>query len=172
MKKEFWGGGFAAIIAFFGAWAVGQTTDAKALQLLDGMLPSIRFLCSSVMTATSSILALILSLISFTIKSDRQLRSEHYGRVRNIAKLTCAGFIGAVILLLIICVPINEAPENLYPVLNALYYFVLVYAALLGGLLVTIVLQLYQAASNIIILADPNGEAENLLVKDNPEKEE
>lgn len=155
---------------FFGAWAVGHTTDAKALQLLEGMLPSIRFLCSAVMTATSTILALILTLISFTSQSDRQLRSEHYGRVRNIAKLTCAGFIGSVILLLIICVPINEAPEKLYPLLNFLHG-ILLYAALLGGLLVTIVLQLYQAASDIIILADPNGEAENLLVKEAPEKD-
>ncbi|NNE92919.1 MAG: hypothetical protein HKN23_14845 [Verrucomicrobiales bacterium] len=168
-QREAWGGVVAAAIAFLGSWSVGYVSDGKAMDLLKGMLPSTRFMCASVMTATSTILALILTLISFTAQSDKHLKSRYFTRVKQIALLACTGFIAAIILLLIISLPIEEASEKLYPFFRFLYYFVLVYSALLGGLLVTIILKLYRAAAAVIVLIDPDADDTDLLVDEEPE---
>ncbi|MDF1813800.1 MAG: hypothetical protein P1V20_16480 [Verrucomicrobiales bacterium] len=171
LRRDWAGGIIAGLITLTGAWAVGQVTDGKALDLLGGMLPSVRFLCGSVMTATATVLTLILTLISFTSSREKQLRGEHYDKIRLIAKLACTGFIGSIVLLLIITLPIGEAPEKVYPFLQFFYYFVLISSCALGGLLVTIVLKLYQAATTIIIIVHPEKDNGSLVMEENQDAE-
>lgn len=163
MNKAIYGGVVAGTVILFGSYMVGQLSDFEALDFLKAMLPSTRFLCSAVITSTSTILALILTLISFSNSTDKSIKSEHYDSIKFIAKLSTAAFIGAVILLLFINLPLENASDKLMVYFEVIYYFLLVYVAILGGLLITITLMLYQAAENMILIVHPE-EDTNLLI--------
>ncbi len=154
-RRAIYGGLAAAIIAVLGIWAVGFTSGRIARILLQATLPSLRFLCSAVMTSTASILALMLTLLSFSRSTDQRLASSHYTRVRHIALMACAVFIAALVLLLLLSIPVSEAenvPSNWY---STIYYIILSYAALLGGALIATVLMLYHAVRDIIGVVHP-----------------
>jgi len=134
------------------------------------MRPSLRFICSAVLTATSTILAILFTLISFSKNIDYEIKSEHYKRVKWIARLCTATFIAAVILLMSLSLPLEESNETLHSHYEAIYYSLLVYSALMGGMMISIILMLYAAASALIMLAHPEREATSLLRKEKEEK--
>jgi hypothetical protein len=94
------GGAIALVVTFGGAWAVGETSGAEARALLNGMLPTTRFLCSGVMTASATTLALMLTLLSLSANTSSKLKQDHYERVRQIALLDAIAFIAATCVLL------------------------------------------------------------------------
>ena len=73
--------------------------------------------------------------------------------------------IAALVLLMTLNVPINNAEETFAGFYNVVYYTMLVYAAVIGGFMITIILLLYQAARDIILIAHPNRQAEGLYVE-------
>lgn len=171
MKKFIPGILVTVITTFFGVFMVGQLNDFKAFDFLKAMLPSTRFLCAAVITATSTVLALILTLISFSNQTEKEIHTKHYTRIKDIAKLSTGAFIMAIVLLLFINLPLENASDKLMVWFEIIYYIVLVAVSILGGLLITIVLMLYKAAVEIILIADPEGEA-NLLIKSKEEEQE
>lgn len=126
-KRAAIGGGVAALVALAGMIIVNVSTGSEARFLLEGMLPSIRFLCSAVMTATATVLALMLTLLSITGTQEEQLKPLHYDRVRQIAKADSVTFAAALILLLVVSVPLaepSEVPDNWYTIV---YYVAVLY---------------------------------------------
>lgn len=155
-KRAMIGGGVTAGIALIGMLIVNVSSGSEARFLLQGMLPSLRFLCSAVMTATATILALMLTLLSFSNTQSRQLKSLHYDRVRQIAQVNSATFAAALVLLLLFSIPLAEAsevPANWYTVL---YYIAVLYTASLGGALITVILMLYNAITDLIGVIHPD----------------
>ena len=118
------------------------------------------------MTATATILALMLTLLSFSENADKKLRGYHYDRIWWIARF-CAGiFIMALVLLMVLNVPINNAEESFGGRYNMVYYILLVYAALIGGFMITIILLLYQATRDIIVIAHPDRTASGIYLNE------
>lgn len=164
-RRAIVGGVVAAVIAALGILGIRVGSGIALRGMLQAMLPSTRFLCSAVMTATATILALMLTLLSFSSNTDRRIKSTHYERVRQIALIDSIVFIGAIFLLLFITIPLEESlqvPDFLY---SGLYYVILVYSALLGGALITIVLMLYNAVKDLISIVHPAKES-GLVVED------
>lgn len=146
----------AAGIALAGMLLVNVGSGSEARFLLEAMMPSVRFLCSAVMTASATVLALMLTLISFSSGQDQRLKREHYDRVRQIALVDTWTFAAAIVLLLIISVPLAEAAEIPASWYSVVYYVTVVYAAALGGALIAIVLMLYRAITDLIGVIHPD----------------
>ena len=146
----------AAGIALAGMLLVNVGSGSEARFLLEAMMPSVRFLCSAVMTASATVLALMLTLISFSSGQERRLKRSHYDRVRKIALVDTGTFAAAIILLLIISVPLAEAAEIPAGWYSVVYYVTVVYAAALGGALIAIVLMLYRAITDLIGVIHPD----------------
>ena len=161
------GGVIATAVALGGVLVVNISSGSEAQSLLEGMLPSIRFLCSAVTTATATILALMLTMLSVSLGGEGQFKPSHYDRVRQIAFVDTGTFAAAIILLLLVSIPFSQSQNDVPTVLyTVLYYIVLGYAAVLGGALVSIVLMLYNAITDLISVGDPNQESHLLMDAD------
>ncbi len=156
------GGILSAGVIFLGTKLLGNISDNEAIDNLEEIRPTLRFTASGAMTATATILALMLTLLSFSENADRKLKGYHYDRIWWIARFAAIVFIAALILLMFLNVPINNAEESLSGLYTTVYYVMLVYVALIGGFLITIVLLLYQASRDIILIAHPDRRAESL----------
>ncbi len=142
----------AAVVTGIATFAVGQVTQSEARVLVEAILPTSRFLCSAVMTATATILALMLTLLGLTIKSEQNLGNEFYRRIREIAFYDMIVLVVATCFLVIHCIPITKSdsiPEWWY---SAVYYGLLLIAAMIGGALVSIVVMLYSAIREVIMV--------------------
>ncbi len=170
IKSSLIGGTVSAIVIFLGTYLLGNISDAEAIHNLQEIRPTLRFTASGSLTATATILALMLTLLSFSQQSDRQLKAYHYNRIWWIARFAAIVFIAALVLLMTLNVPISNAEETFAGVYNIVYYTLLVYTALIGGLLITIILLLYQAARDIILIAHPDRKVKSLYA--NPEADE
>eukprot|EP00913_Durusdinium_trenchii_P028422 g26650.t1 len=122
----------------------------EALHLLEATLPTTRFLCSAVMTASATVLALMLTMLSFGITTERELNRVIYHRLKQIALYDTLIFIAASCFLVMHCVPLRESdqmPTGWYAIV---YYVVLCTASIVAGGVVTVVAMLYAAIRDLI----------------------
>ncbi len=158
-------GGATAAVVGFGAMAVVGTASAfEARRLLDAVLPTVRFAASAYVAGGATILALMLTLITFSISHDLDFHATHYKRIRDIAALTTASIVGSVVLLMFLSFPIGEADVEQGWYLGV-YYAVLLGGALTGGTFIAIMLMLFYAVRQLIgVGLDPS--ASSLVVTD------
>ena len=163
LKYSLVGGSLTAATIFAGTYLLGGVSDAEAIDNLREIRPTLRFTASGTMTATATIVALMLTLLSFSKQTEDKMKGWHYERIRWIARFSAGTFIAALVLLMILNVPINNAEESFATVYNWVYYFMMAYAALLGGVMVTVILLLYEATQDIILVMHPNTDADFLF---------
>jgi len=156
------GGGIAALVLTVVEFSVGRTNSWEAKALLDAALPTIRFLCSSLMTAAATTLALMLTLLSLSAGTDREIKGAHFERIRLIAFVDVVAFIGATLLLSMLVVPFGEASDIPSRWYEGIYYTVTVSSSLLSGLVVAVMLLLYAAVRDMIDTVGP-GDASPLV---------
>ena len=156
LRSALAGGTLSAFVIFMGTYLLGSVSDYQAIDNLQEIRPTLRFTASGSMTATATILALMLTLLSFTQQSERRLLAYHYNRIWWIARFAAVVFIAALVLLMTLNVPITNATETFTGFYDVVYYVLLVYTALIGGLMISIILLLYQAARDIILIAHPD----------------
>ena len=164
------GGGAAALVLTVIEIAVGRTNGWEAQALLNAGLPTIRFLCSSLMTASATTLALMLTLLSLSSGSDREIKRAHFERIRLIAFVDVVAFIGATILLSMLIVPFSEASDIQLKWYEAIYYVVTVASAMLSGLVVAVMLLLYAAVRDMITTIGPGDESPLLVDEESAEE--
>lgn len=152
------GGGVAALVMFVIVAFVGSVSPFKAIKLLEAVLPTIRFLASSVLAAVATVMALMLTLLSLTYSSNYDFREIHYRRIRQITTLSTVAILASVILLLILGMPVEEA-EQLRLYYDIVYYTITALASLLGGLLIAIVLMLQRTIRGLIDIGHPDGDS-------------
>lgn len=143
------GGVAAAVVGFGGMTIVGTASSFEARRLLDAILPTVRFAASAYVAAGATILALMLTLITFSISHELEFRSSHYRRIRDIAALTTAVIVVSVILLMFLSFPLDEA-EGVREWYIWVYYAILFGSAVTGGLFVSTILMLYYAVRELI----------------------
>ncbi len=163
-KRILLGGVLTGIVALIGGYAVGQISGYEARVLLEATLPTTRFLCSAVMTATASILALMLTLLGLSSGSNVTLKPAHYIRVRRIAFLDLIAFIIATLFLLLLSVPVSESDTVPPSWFTAVYYAVLGISSALGGLLISTVLMLYDTVKDVIQVVGLHKEPSHMVV--------
>lgn len=129
---------------------MGYVGNAESRQLVEAILPTSRLLCSTVLTVTATILALMLTLLSLGANPDVELKDAHYYRIRKIAFYDAVVFGAGMVFFLLHCVPVHESdkiPEWWYP---TVYYGILALSAILAGSVVSIIAMLYMALRNLV----------------------
>ncbi|WP_020567348.1 hypothetical protein [Neolewinella persica] len=165
MKNTYWAGIIAAAIILSGNYLLGIINNADALEMINGSQPTIRFMCSAVMTATATILALLLTILSFTVNREEKLRKDHFKRLRTIAKMCTGTFVASMIGLLLLSIPYTKAEgtNEIAEYFSIIYYVMQMYAALMSAALITIVFMLYETAKTAIVLVDPSLDSTPIL---------
>lgn len=166
LRKAILGGLVAAVVSIAGSTMVGQVSGGEGRLLVEAMLPSTRFLCIAVMTASATILALMLTALGLSRNAPTPLRSSHYKRVEQIALFDSATFVLATLLLLILTIPIGESttlPGEWYTIA---YYVVLVLSSLLGGMLISVILMIYGTIRDLVEAIGLEKEDSPLLVSE------
>lgn len=105
------GGAVAALVMGAVTLAIGNLSSFEARTLLEASLPTVRFLCSAVMTASATTLALMLTMLSLSAGSDRKIKGARFERIRQIAFVDVVAFVGATLLLVALVVPFAESSE-------------------------------------------------------------
>lgn len=161
-KRALVGGVLAAGVALGGQWFVGQIySGAEALKLVDALVPAARSVGSSVVTASGTILALMLTMLSLTSQANSNFDRVFYHRVQRIGLLSTVALAAGILLLLFLSIPVQESDAVPSSWFGFVYYLLIVLTAGLAGLLVAIVLMLFNAMTSLIQVLSPTKPAEN-----------
>ena len=164
-KKALIGGVIAAVIALSAQWLVGQIySGLEARRLLEGMISSALFFGSSIVTGSATILALMLTMLGLTNSWDNDFSPLFFKRIERIGLLATVSLIGGVILLLFLSVPVKESDDLPSSWFTTIYYILIAYIAVLSGLIVGVVLMLFNAITSLIDVVRPS-------LDDEPEEE-
>ena len=145
-------GGLTAAGAVFAVTAlVGRVSSFEARRLVEGIKPTATFAASTYIATGATILALMSTVIAFSITHESEFRQSHYRRLRLIAASTTALILVSIALMTCLVVPIAEADaaSDGYVIL---YWAILILGSIGGGLTVTIVLMLNYAVRGLVDL--------------------
>lgn len=147
-------GGVAATLFVVGAggiW-VGPIDGREAEQLLQSMMPTLRFLGFAILSASATVLLLMLTLFSVSMGSPRRLRSSHYLRIRHLVSIDSLVLLGGIpfMLILILTPPLRRSAAVPAGWFLIEYSALLTIAGLLSGLLVAVTVMLYLAVRDLI----------------------
>lgn len=159
------GGVAAGVIGFGGMAIVGTATAFEARRLLDAVLPTARFAASAYVAGGATILALMLTLITFSITHEVEFRASHYKRIREIAAMTTAVIVASVLLLMFLSFPLDEAQvERGYYVW--VYYAILLGGAFTGGVFISVIFMLFYAVRGLIDVAEDDSKSPLTVTRD------
>lgn len=158
MPKALAGGAIAAVVAALAAGTTGVASGAEARALLQTIVPTIRFLTSAVITASATIMALMLTILSLSSSAEARFEDQHYRRVQLIGTLSAVAIAGGVVLLLFISIPTDES-EVLSGWYEPIYYGIVVVSSVLGGMQVAVVLMLREAIIGMVDAVRPEGDS-------------
>ncbi len=153
---------FAVIIG------VGQIHSFQARGLIEAVLPTARFLGSTVIGAAVTVLALLLTLIGLSLNAKEQFSARLYDRAVRITRIAVICIVMGVVVLLAVSVPVVEV-EEISEHYATLYYVLSVAMAVLGGLVTTMGLMIGATLRGLIGVAHPEGESD--LIDDLAESE-
>lgn len=161
VKRAIVGGIVSTIVMGTGTFILGQISGYKAMELLKNSMSGINMLCNTVILGSTTILALMLTLLGLSRSSESRLTDRHYKDVLMIAKSDTILIVAAVIAFLLLNLPISESKEVSSGWYETIYYASLMTASLLGGGFIAVVMMLYGTITNVILIVGLN-------IKDHP----
>ncbi len=144
------GGIVAMVVTLTVPLILGHISGYEAKVLIKNSIAGINTLCNTIVLASATILALLLTVLSLSSGSKTDLKDAHYKNVLNIAKLDTVVFVVSMITFLLLNIPITESEEIPIEYFTPIYYIATSLAAILSGALITVVLLLYSTISSII----------------------
>jgi hypothetical protein len=184
IKRAFVGGAVSTIIMGVGTFILGEISGYEAKALLSSSLSGINMLCNTVILGSSTILALMLTLLSLSRSARSKLSHAHYKHVLMVARTDTILIVAAVVMFLFLNLPITETKEVPTSWFSIVYYISLGMAAILGGGFIAVVTMLYGTISNVIAIVgfkqtdhplvehDDEEEVENKTAEDDKNEEE
>lgn len=170
-KKAFYGGIMATIFLGLGVFVLGSVSGYEAKKLIASSLPGLNMLCNTIVLASATILALLLTLLGISTGTDNKLKKAHYKQVLNIATFDTVLFVGALILFQLFNIPITEADNVPTRWFEVIYWSTLISSSILSGVMITVILMLYTTVTNIINIVGL-GKDHPLISKEEIEDEE
>lgn len=153
------GGLVTATFLFMVVIGIGRIGSFEALRLIESVLPTARFLGSTVIAAAVTVLALLLTLIGLSLNSEQQFSERLYNRAARITRIAVICMVMGVGVLLAVSIPVVEV-EELRRYYATLYYLLTAAIAVLGGLLTTMGLMLGTTLKGLIDVAHPEEESD------------
>jgi hypothetical protein len=169
-KMPLYGGLITAVFSGLAVYTLGNISGYEALQLLEASMDRISMLFNTIILASATILALILTLLGISSGSESKLKKYHYKQVLSLARFVSFLFIVTLISFQLLNIPIAETesvPTSWY---NIIYWITLLTSSLLSGIMVAVILMLYKTIHNIIIIVGLR--EEHPLIDDDDEIED
>ncbi|MFP4346543.1 MAG: hypothetical protein ACLFU8_17795 [Anaerolineales bacterium] len=155
-KRALIGGLLAGGVVIGGQLLVGRIySETEARKLIEALVPSARTLGSGVVGATSTILALMLTMLSLSRHATSELESVFFKRVKRIGLLSTIALVVSSLLLLLLSLPLQESKNVPGFWFSGIYYALIGLTAGITGLFVAIVLMLYNALGSLIKVLRP-----------------
>ncbi len=151
-KKSIYGGLIATAFTIIAVFILGNLSGYEAKNLLQASLDGLNMLCNTIVLASATILALLLTLLGISSGSDSNLKEKHYLQVLNIAKFDVILFISALVMFQLFNIPITESdnvPADWYEII---YWTTLVITSILCGMMIIVILMLYNTITNMITI--------------------
>ena len=138
-----------------GTFLIGQIySDTQARAFIEAMAPSLRTLCFAAITASATVISLLLTTIGFAHRLDNDFDQPFYHQIKLIARLCSLSLIIAVSILLVLTMPVTES-DALRTWFSLMYYTLIVFSAALAALIVSIIILLYRTIDHIIYVVYP-----------------
>ncbi|MGB3143468.1 MAG: hypothetical protein WBB24_05125 [Maribacter sp.] len=149
-KRAILGGGISLLVIGLGTYMLGSLSGYEAKELIKSSISGLNTLCNTIVLASATILALMLTLLGVSSGTSSNLKDDHYLHIMQIAKLDTVIFISSLLFFLIFNLPVTESdniPSNWFDII---YYITLGVSTVLSSALVVVVLMLYNTIINII----------------------
>lgn len=143
---------------FFGLQRIFQ--HLPPFQLLDAMHGTSNTLCFAGITASATIMPLMLTIFSFARNSEREFNPWFYQRIKSIAFLCCIAFVTGLFTLTVLSAPIGDMPEVSDFWYRFFYYVIVAGLSSMVGVLVGILILLYYSILHIINQLNPHAQSE------------
>lgn len=170
-RRAIWGGAFALVFILVGTLLLGKLSGYEAKVLIENSLSGLNVLCNTVVLASATILALLLTLLGLSSTNDSKLKKDHYLHVKQIAQLDTVVFIVSLLSFLVFNLPITESQNIPDRWFSVIYYITLAVSAILSSALIVVVLMLKNTVINIIKIVGL-GMQDHPLAIDHRDKEE
>lgn len=170
-KLPLYGGILTAVFSGTVVYLLGNLSGFEALQLIETTIPRISTLFNTIILASATILALILTLLGISSGSKSKLKKYHYKQVLSLARFSSFVFIVTLVVFQFLNIPFNEAeniPSSWY---SNIYWIILFISSLMSGMMVAVILMLYKIIHNIILIVGL-GQDHPLIENDNDEVED
>lgn len=150
------GGGLVFVLAIFSAYLIGSVySDTQARGLIEAMAPSARTLCFAVITASATIIPLMMALLSFSRQVDNDFELQFFDQLKLIVLTSSGALVLSVIVLLMLTIPLTES-EALRSWFSVAYYLLIFGVSMIAGLIVAVVIMLYRTLTDLIHLIQPS----------------
>jgi len=149
-KRPLFGGLIATLFIGIGVFFLGNLSGYEAKKLISTSLSGINMLCNTIVLASATILALLLTLLGISTGTESKLKNAHYKQVLSIAKFDTILFVGALLLFQLFNIPITEADNVPTAWYDIIYWTTLFFSSVLSGMMITVILMLYTTVTNII----------------------
>lgn len=149
-KRAMLGGFIALGIIGLSTFMVGHLSGYEAKVLIKSSIAGLNTLCNTIVLASATILALMLTLLGVSASTSSTLKEDHYRHVMQLARLDTIIFVVSLLFFLLFNLPVTESeniPDNWFSII---YYITLGVSAVLSSALVVVVLMLYNTIVNII----------------------
>lgn len=170
-KRAIFGGFLFLLIIGTGSYLVGHLSGYEAKQLIKVSLDGLNTLCNTIVLASATILALLLTVLGLSSDTSSELRKGHYINIMQIARYDTVVFVASLLCFVLFNLPVTESdaiPANWFDII---YYITLIISSILSSALIVVVLMLYSTVVNIIKFVGL-GQKEHLLAEEKIEKAE
>lgn len=143
-------GGVITLFGFTAAYLIGSVQIYQAKEIMIESKNNFNTLCNTVVLASATILALLFTVLGLSANTDISLKKAFYQRIKQVALFDTALFILTMIIFLALNFPVgesNEIPDYWY---QGIYYATAVSASIIGGLIVSVIILLYNTISDLI----------------------
>ena len=150
MKRVILAGIIALIVLAIGTYVIGDLSGYEAKDLFRKSISGINMLSNTIILASATILALLLTTLGISTDLSDKLSDEHYKHLLLVAKFDTIVLVTALISFVLFNLPIAEGdnvPQNWYSII---YYITLGISSVLGASLTVVVLMLYNTVVSMI----------------------
>lgn len=146
------GGVTMAIVTLIGLIIGGQVySHTTAVKLIEVMSPPLQMFAFATITATITMLALILTMLGVIKDGELGFSKEFYQLIERISRIDTILLIICAMLLTVLAIPVTESETQISETAATIVYYVLTLTnATIVGLLVAAVLMLFDAIKSVI----------------------
>lgn len=161
-KRAIYGGVIASVFTGLAYFLIGSISGYEAKQLMSTSLSGINMLCNTIILGSTTILALLLTLLGINSGLDVKFNKAFYDQVSDIAKFDTILLIGALILFQLFNIPITKTDTLPTSWFETIYWSSLIISSLLSGMMIIVILMLHATVINMIKIIGLNRDSKYL----------